>query len=163
VRVAKFNKWRILLIEQDWDLYYMRQALDESRAAAEKGEVPVGAVLVLDNRILGRAHNLVISNSDPTAHAEILVLRQVCRMKKNYRLPNAVLYVTLEPCAMCLGAIVQARIGEIVFGASDPKSGAVESIMKFPFEKTNHRVSIRSGVLAEECSRILRDFFGERR
>ena len=149
--------------EEDRDQFYMKQALEESRAAAEEGEVPVGAVLVYDDDILSRAHNLVITNNDPTAHAEILALKQACRIKKNYRLPGSVLYVTLEPCAMCLGAIVQARISQIVFGAHDPKAGAVESIMKFPFEKTNHLVSVRSGILSEECSRILKDFFGKRR
>ena len=141
----------------------MKHALEESRAAAEEGEVPVGAVLVHDDEILSRAHNLVIANNDPTAHAEILALRQACRIKKNYRLTGSVLYVTLEPCAMCLGAVVQARISRLVFGAHDPKSGAVESIMTFPFEKTNHRIIVRSGVLYEECSRILKDFFGKRR
>lgn len=141
----------------------MRLALDEARAAADHGEVPVGSVLVHDDTVLSRAHNKVIVKNDPTAHAEILALRQACRIKNNYRLPGSVLYVTLEPCAMCLSAIIQARIGRVVFGAHDPKAGAVESIMKFPFDKMNHRVSIRSGILSEECSRILKDFFKERR
>jgi tRNA(adenine34) deaminase len=153
----------MILTEEEKDQYYMLMALDESRIAADQGEVPVGAVLVHKDEVLSQAHNQVITQSDPTAHAEILVLRQACRIKKNYRLPGSVLYVTLEPCAMCLGAIVQARINRIVFGAHDPKSGAIDSIMKFPFEKTNHRISVRSGVLSEECSRILRDFFEERR
>ena len=141
----------------------MRYALEESQAAADEGEVPVGAVLVHDDEILSRAHNLVITNNDPTAHAEILALRQACRIKKNYRLTGSVLYVTLEPCAMCLGAIVLARVSRLIFGAHDPKSGAVESIMKYPFERTNHHIIIRSGVLSEECSRILKDFFRKRR
>ncbi|MFC2165485.1 tRNA adenosine(34) deaminase TadA [Acidobacteriota bacterium] len=151
------------MTEQDKDQLYMKMALDEARDAAEQGEVPVGAILVYEDEILCRAHNQVITRKDPTAHAEILGLRQACTIKNNYRLSGSVLYVTLEPCAMCLGAIVQARISRMVFGAHDPKAGAVESIMKFPFEKMNHRVSIRSGILSEECSRILRDFFKERR
>lgn len=150
-------------MEQDKDLFYMQLALDEARGAAEQGEVPVGAILVHDDKILSRAHNQVLAKNDPTAHAEVLALKQACRIKKNYRLPGSVLYVTLEPCAMCLGAIVQARISRMVFGAHDPKAGAVESIMKFPFERTNHCVSIRSGIMSEECSRILKDFFKERR
>lgn len=141
----------------------MQQALEEARVAADEGEVPVGAVLVLEGQILSRAHNEVIAKNDPSAHAEILALQKACRIERNYRLPGTVLYVTLEPCAMCLGAIVQARISRLVFGAHDPKSGAVESIMNFPFEKTNHRLSILSGTLAEECGRILRDFFKGRR
>ena len=151
------------MVNQDKDLFYMQLALDEARAAADQGEVPIGSVLVHDDKILSRAHNQVIAKNDPTAHAEILAVRKACRIKNNYRLPGSVLYITLEPCAMCLSAIVQARINRMVFGAHDPKAGAVESIMKFPFEKTNHRVSIRSGILSEECSRILRDFFKERR
>ena len=151
------------MVNQDKDLFYMQLALDQARSAAEQGEVPVGAVLVHKDEILGRAHNQVITINDPTAHAEILALRHACKLRKNCRLPGSVMYVTLEPCAMCLGAIVQARISRVVFGAHDPKAGAVESIMKFPFEKTNHHVSVHSGVLSEECSRILRDFFKERR
>jgi len=141
----------------------MRLALQEARKGAAKGEVPVGAVLVHDDEIIGQAHNQVIAQNDPTAHAEILAIKQACTIKGNYRMPGSVLYVTLEPCAMCLGAIVQARVSQIVYGAHDPKSGAVESIMNFPFDRTNHRVLIRSGLMAEECGRILRDFFRERR
>jgi tRNA(adenine34) deaminase len=151
------------LTDEEKVKFYMHQALEESRAAAEQGEVPIGAVLVHDDVILSRAHNQVIAQNDPTAHAEILAIKRACNLKGNYRLPGSVLYVTLEPCAMCLGAIVQARVSQIVFGAHDPKGGAVESIMTFPFAKTNHRVSVRSGILAEECRRILRDFFEERR
>jgi len=163
MKVIDLNLWWKPLFDQDLDHYFMRQALYESQVAASEGEVPVGAVLVHENKIVSRAHNRVIAQNDPTAHAEILALKEACRITKNYRLPGSVLYVTLEPCAMCLGAIVQARISQIVFGAHDPKGGAVESIMKFPFEMTNHRVSVRSGILSEECSQILKDFFMKRR
>lgn len=151
------------MVDGDKELDYMRLALQEARKGATKGEVPVGAILVHDDEIIGQAHNQVIAHNDPTAHAEILAIKQACITKGNYRMPGSVLYVTLEPCAMCLGAIVQARVSQIVYGAYDPKSGAVESIMNFPFERTNHRVLIRSGLMAEECGRILRDFFRERR
>jgi len=145
------------------DAAFMARALREAGRAAERGEVPVGAVVVAQGRILGRGHNRSISSSDPTAHAEIVALRRACAKADNYRLPGATLYVTIEPCAMCLGAIVQARIGRLVFGALDPKAGAVRSIMTFPFEKTNHTLEIEGGVLAEDCGRILKDFFRLRR
>jgi tRNA(adenine34) deaminase len=141
----------------------MKQALLEARKAEKKGEVPVGAVVVEDNKVIARAHNQTITAKDPTAHAEILALREACRIKNNHRIPECDLYVTLEPCVMCLGAVVQARIRRLVFGGHDPKSGAVESMMVFPFDKTNHIVKIKSGILAEECGKILKDFFKERR
>jgi tRNA(adenine34) deaminase len=145
------------------DEKYMRLALREAGRGAERGEVPVGAAVVADGRILSRGHNRPILDGDPTAHAEIVVLRKACAKAGNYRLPGATLYVTIEPCAMCLGAIVLARIDRLVFGALDPKAGAVGSIMTFPFERTNHRLEIEGGVLAEECGRLLRDFFRCRR
>lgn len=145
------------------DEFFMQQALSEAQKYLERGEVPVGAVLVSGKKILSRAHNEPIVRNDPTAHAEIIAIRQACRKRKNYRIPDCELYVTLEPCAMCLGAAVQARIRRIVFGALDPKGGAVKSIMKFPFGKTNHRIEIKGGVLAEECSNIIKAFFRERR
>ena len=145
------------------DESFMREALLEAKRAADKNEVPVGSVVVSDKIILSRAHNCTISLNDPTAHAEILAIRDACRIKKNYRIPDCDLYVTLEPCAMCLGAICQARVRRLIFGALDPKSGAVESIMTFPFDRMNHTVEIEAGILSDECGKILKDFFAERR
>jgi tRNA(adenine34) deaminase len=145
------------------DEFFMRKALEEAEKSLKKKEVPVGAVLVLGNKILSRGHNEPILRNDPSAHAEITAIRKACLKKKNYRLPGCELYVTLEPCAMCLSAAVHARVKRLVFGAYDPKAGAVESMMKFPFEKTNHRIEIKGGVLADECSKILKDFFLKKR
>ena len=145
------------------DEFFMGQALAEAEKSLKKKEVPVGAVLVSGNKILSRGHNEPISKNDPTAHAEISAIRQASLKEKNYRLLECELYVTLEPCAMCLSAAVQARVKRLVFGAHDPKAGAVESMMKFPLEKTNHRLKIKGGVLAGECSKILKDFFLEKR
>jgi tRNA(adenine34) deaminase len=145
------------------DESFMREALLEAKSAAAKNEVPVGAVVVADKEILSRAHNGTISMNDPTAHAEILAIREACSQKKNYRLPGCDLYVTLEPCVMCLGAILQARIRRLIFGAHDPKTGCVESVMKFPFDRMNHSLEIEAGILSEECGKILRDFFADKR
>jgi tRNA(adenine34) deaminase len=145
------------------DEFFMGKALAEAEKSLKKEEVPVGAVLVSGNKILGRGHNEPILKNDPTAHAEITAIRKACAKKKNYRLPDCELYVTLEPCAMCLSAAVHARVKRLVFGAYDPKAGAVESIMKFPFEKTNHRIEIKGGVLAGESRKILKDFFLKKR
>ena len=145
------------------DEFYMHQALEEAEKSLKKGEVPVGAVVVSGGEVLSLAHNGSIGENDPTAHAEILAIRTACQKRKNYRLTDCDLYVTLEPCPMCLGAVVHSRIKRLVFGASDPKGGAVESMMRFPFDRTNHRVEVKGGVLAEECGQILQDFFKERR
>ncbi|MCJ7579205.1 MAG: tRNA adenosine(34) deaminase TadA [Candidatus Aminicenantes bacterium] len=145
------------------DEYFMQQALLEAALAKEKGEVPVGAVLVADKKILTRGYNSAIEKNDPTSHAEIVAIRRACEMRSNYRIPDCELYVTLEPCAMCLGAAVQARIRRLVFGAYDPKAGAAKSIMHFPFDRTNHHIEIRGGLLAEECGQILKDFFKDKR
>ncbi|MBE3111386.1 MAG: tRNA adenosine(34) deaminase TadA [Acidobacteria bacterium] len=145
------------------DTVFMKAALQEAAKAAMAGEVPVGAVVVRAGRIVARGHNKPIENSDPTAHAEIVALRKAAGKAGNYRLPDCDLYVTVEPCAMCLGALVQARIRRLVFGALDPKAGAVSSIMKFPFEQANHRPEIVGGILADECAKRLRDFFRARR
>jgi tRNA(adenine34) deaminase len=145
------------------DEFFMRQALEEAQKSLKKEEVPVGAVLVFEKEIVSRAHNEPIAKNDPTAHAEIIAIRKAGSKRKNYRLSDCDLYVTLEPCAMCLGAAVQARIRKLVFGTIDPKSGAVESVMKFPLDKMNHRVEIAGGVLADECSKILRGFFKKKR
>jgi tRNA(adenine34) deaminase len=145
------------------DEFFMRQALKEAQKSLKKEEVPVGAVLVYEDKIISRAHNEPIAKNDPTAHAEIIAIRKAGSKRKNYRLSSCDLFVTLEPCAMCLGAAVHARIRKLVFGALDPKSGAVASVMKFPLEKMNHRVEIVGRVLADECSKILRDFFKKKR
>ncbi len=143
--------------------FFMRQALAEAQKSLKKEEVPVGAVLVFEKEIVSRAHNEPIAQSDPTAHAEIAAIRKAGLKKKNYRLAGCDLYVTLEPCAKCLSAAVHARIRKLVFGAPDPKGGAVESVMKFPLEKMNHEIEVIGGVLADECSQILRDFFRKKR
>ena len=145
------------------DVVFMNKALREAAKAAAAGEVPIGAVVVREGRVIARGSNKPVGDSDPTAHAEIVALRKAARKTGNYRLPDCVLYVTVEPCAMCLGAIVQARLRRLVFGAHDPKAGAVSSIMKFPFERTNHRPEVLGGVLADECAKLLRDFFRARR
>lgn len=145
------------------DEKFMREALKEADKAGKRGEVPIGAVIVSRGKIIARGHNQSIRKNDPTAHAEIIAIRKACAKRGNYRILDSVLYVTLEPCAMCLGAVVQARLGRLVFGALDPKAGAVLSIMTFPMDKTNHRMEILGGVLAGECGRVLKDFFRERR
>ncbi|MBM3296464.1 MAG: tRNA adenosine(34) deaminase TadA [Candidatus Aminicenantes bacterium] len=145
------------------DEKWMRLALGEAEKAERRGEVPVGAVVVLEGKVIGRGHNRPIGANDPTAHAEILALRQAARRTGNYRLTGCALFVTLEPCAMCLGAAVLARVGRLVYGASDPKHGAVASLMRFPFDKMNHRPRIRAGVGAGECRRLLVEFFRARR
>ncbi len=149
-------------MERD-DAYYMQLALYEADSAQRKGEVPVGAVVVCGDEVLSSGHNINVTSHDPTAHAEVVALRKASALRRNHRLPDCDLYVTLEPCAMCLGAMVQARIRRLVFGALDPKSGAVESIMAFPVDKTNHRMEIKGGILSEECGKILKAFFKQKR
>jgi tRNA(adenine34) deaminase len=149
--------------QPDPDVVFMRQALAQARRAAVQGEVPVGAVVVRDGEVIARGNNRPISRLDPTAHAEIVAIRRAARKTANYRLTGCDLYVTVEPCAMCLGAILQARIRRLIFGADDPKAGAVHSIIRFPIEKTNHRLEIQQGVLADEAAVLLRDFFRARR
>jgi tRNA(adenine34) deaminase len=141
----------------------MRKALAEAAKAGEKGEVPVGAVIVRAGRIVARGSNRPLRASDPTAHAEIVALRRAARKAGNYRLPDCDIFVTVEPCAMCLGAIVQARVRRLVFGAADPKAGAVRSVMTFPFAALNHRPEIVGGILAEDSAALLRSFFRARR
>jgi tRNA(adenine34) deaminase len=142
----------------------MLAALAEAQQAAERGEVPIGAVLALDGRIIASAGNRTISDCDPTAHAEIVALRDAARSLGNYRLLGSTLYVTIEPCAMCCGAMIQARIARLVYGADDAKGGAVRScfgVLDHP--QLNHRVEVTSGVLAEESAAILKTFFAVRR
>jgi tRNA(adenine34) deaminase len=146
------------------DIAFMQAALDEARLASDRGEVPVGAVIVHDGRIIARAGNRTITDCDPTAHAEIVALRAAASEIKNYRLLDATLYVTIEPCSMCAGAIIQARIARLVYGADDAKGGAVRScfsILDHP--QLNHRVEVASGVLADECANLLKEFFAAKR
>jgi tRNA(adenine34) deaminase len=146
------------------DEAFMRRALELAQRAQAEGEVPVGAVVVLKERILGEGWNRPIAASDPSAHAEIQAMRAASSTLSNYRLTGATLYVTLEPCVMCVGAMFHARIGRVVFGASDPKTGAAGSIVDlFKNEKLNHHAQIRGGVLAEECGALLSRFFAARR
>ena len=146
------------------DPEYMHLAIAQAQAAALRGEVPVGALVVLDDRILAAAGNRTITDCDPTAHAEIVALREAARKAENYRLIGASLYVTVEPCAMCAGALVQARVARLVYGADEPKGGAVRTCMRvLDSPALNHRVEIVSGVLAEESVRLLQSFFSERR
>ena len=145
--------------------YYMELAIKEAKSAGQIGEVPVGAILVSENgEILSAAHNLTIKLVDPTAHAEILTLRQAALEINNYRLLNTTLYVTVEPCIMCMGAIVHARISQVVFGAPDPKWGAAGSLYNFAADdRLNHHVAITTGVCAEDCRRLIQDFFRAKR
>jgi tRNA(adenine34) deaminase len=143
---------------------FMRLALEEARRAAGSGEVPVGAVVVLDGTVIGRGHNQPVAEADPTAHAEVLALRDAGRRVGNYRLPGATLYVTVEPCVMCAGACLHARIGDLVFGAPDEKGGAVVSRVRALDEPTwNHRVRVTGGVLAAEAGELMQAFFRTRR
>ncbi|HOY70043.1 MAG TPA: tRNA adenosine(34) deaminase TadA [Methylotenera sp.] len=149
-------------IKQDAD--FMQQALALAQLAASAGEVPVGAIIVKNGEIIGRGSNTPIGLQDPTAHAEIIAMRQAALHLGNYRLVDCTLYVTLEPCAMCSGAIQHARIARLVFGASDPKTGACGSVVNLMNEpKLNHHTEVVSGVLAAECGAVLSDFFKQRR
>ncbi len=146
------------------DQGFMRAALDLAREAAAADEVPVGAVLVIDGQIVGRGFNQPILRHDPTAHAEIMALRDASVRLRNYRLPGSTLYVTLEPCVMCSGAIMHARVGRVVFGARDPKTGAAGSVIDlYGEDRLNHHAEIEGGVLAEECGALLSAFFAARR
>jgi len=146
------------------DEYWMQQALKLADQAAQKNEVPVGAIVVLDDKIIGEGFNQPISCCDPTAHAEIVALRNAAAGIKNYRLINATLYVTLEPCSMCAGAIVHSRLSRLVYGAHEPKAGVAQSRQNF-FEQIflNHKVNVLGGVLADESARRLQDFFRKKR
>lgn len=148
----------------DIDTAFMQQALLLAKQAAEAGEVPVGAIVVKDGEIIGRGSNAPIGASDPTAHAEIMAMRDAAQHLGNYRLVDCTLYVTLEPCAMCSGAIQHARIARLVFGASDPKTGACGSVINLMDEpKLNHHTEITQGILATECGALLSSFFAARR
>ena len=141
----------------------MRMALGEAKSALESGEVPVGAVITMEGRVLAKAHNSPILMKDPTAHAEILAIREAADRTENYRLTGTTIYVTIEPCVMCAGAIIHARIARLVFGATDPKGGALSLYDMFGDRKLNHSVDVTGGVLREECGKILSRFFREKR
>ncbi len=142
----------------------MREALSLARQAGASGEVPVGAVVVKDEAVVGRGYNRPVSSKDPTAHAEVIALRDAAERIGNYRLAECELYVTLEPCAMCVGAIMHARVSRVVYGAADPKSGACGSVVDlFAENRLNHHATIVGGVMAEEAASLLQDFFSARR
>lgn len=146
------------------DIDFMRLALAEAHLAAELGEVPVGAVLVHQGQVIGKGFNQPISSNDPSAHAEMVALRQAALAQSNYRLPDTTLYVTLEPCTMCAGLLIHSRVSRLVFGASEPRAGAVVSRAQiFDQPWMNHRIEVEGGVLAEECGEVLRAFFKGRR
>ena len=149
---------------RDKDEYWMHQALVHAEEAAFNGEIPVGAVLVRENMLLAAAGNSPIHTLDPTAHAEIIAIRSAAARMQNYRLPGTTLYVTLEPCIMCMGALIHARIDRLVYGATDPKTGAATSVYSIGNDGfLNHKIRIRSGVLAQQCSTLLKTFFKSRR
>ena len=144
--------------------YWMREALAEARKGEAEGEVPVGAVVLLNEKIVGRGHNSPIQMKDPTAHAEILALRQAAKNNMNYRLPGSILIATIEPCIMCVGALIQARVEEVIYGAADPKAGALHSQFQLSNNtQLNHSFKVTSGILEEECAAIMKAFFASRR
>ena len=152
------------MIEREQDEKFMRMAMEEAQRAGQKGEIPVGALLVKKDQILARAHNRCIELSDPTAHAEILALRRAGERLENYRLNDTVMYVTIEPCPMCVAAMIHGRISRLIFGASEPKFGAIES--KFKLLRENafyHHFEVTRGVLETECAEVLKSFFKKKR
>ncbi len=151
-------------MQAELDRQFMQQALSQAQLAAAAGEVPVGAVLVRDGQIISTGFNQPITNSDPSAHAEMMALRAAAQSESNYRLPGTTLYVTLEPCTMCAGAMLHARVERVVFGATDPKTGAAGSVLNvFSEKQINHQTQVEGGIMGEECGQVLRDFFKERR
>lgn len=150
--------------QAELDRQFMEQAIEQAKFAALAGEVPVGAIVVRDGKVLARAFNKPISNHDPSAHAEMLALRAAALTEENYRLPGTTMYVTLEPCAMCSGAMLHARVNRVVYGASDPKTGAAGSVLNiFASKQINHQTTVEGGIMADECGQVLRHFFKERR
>ncbi len=152
------------MLDRNFDEKYMKMALEEAEKAGQRGEVPVGAVLLKGDRVIAKDHNRCIEMSDPTAHAEMLVLRKGGEILKNYRLTEAVVYVTVEPCPMCVSAMVHGRISRLVFGSLEPKHGAVESKFRLLNDDgLNHKVKVDRGILEKECAEILQTFFRDRR
>ncbi|MBZ5554174.1 MAG: tRNA adenosine(34) deaminase TadA [Acidobacteriia bacterium] len=151
-------------VEIPSDDFFMALALEEARNAAKEGEVPVGCVIEMGGRVISGAHNRPITLNDPTAHAEILALREACRRLGNYRLNGATLYVTIEPCSMCVGGILQARIRRLVYGAADEKAGAVDSLFHLATDpRLNHQVEVTRGVREESCRALMKNFFAGKR
>lgn len=149
---------------QHTDEYFMRLAMEQARLAWQAGEVPVGAILVREGAIIGAGFNAPITLNDPTAHAEVQALRAAGQHERNYRLPHTTLYVTIEPCSMCAGALMHARVARVVYGAADPKTGVCGSVIDlFAEPRLNHHAAVTSGVLAEECGQLMSDFFAMRR
>ena len=163
--LSREEEVRLSRIDRSRDEYFMREALVEAEKAHQAGEVPVGAVVVdKEGKIIGRGHNLVVAGHDPSGHAEIIALKNASQNLKNYRLDNCTIYVTLEPCPMCSGAIIGARLARLVYGAKDQKAGAAESVFKlFDEKRVNHHTDVTAGVLEEDCLRILQSFFFELR
>lgn len=148
------------MIEENLDEYYMKEAIQEAEKAKALTEVPIGAVIVIDGKIISRAHNLRETEQSAIAHAEVLAIEQACKVTGSWRLENATLYVTLEPCPMCSGAIILSRVKRVVYGAVDPKGGCVGTLMNLlEDDRFNHQSEVTSGVLAEECGQLLTDFF----
>ena len=142
----------------------MRAALDEARTATERGEVPIGAVLVHEGKIVARAHNRTLTDNDPTAHAEMVAIRAAAQTIGNHRLTGTSLYVTVEPCAMCAGALIQARVARLIYGCPEQKGGAVRTCFQIlDHPAVNHRVEVISGILAEDCAAVMQEFFAQRR
>ena len=151
-------------MQSELDQIFMQQALKQASFAANAGEVPVGAILVRNGTVISSAFNQPITQSDPSAHAEILALRMAASFDGNYRLPTTTMYVTLEPCVMCCGAMLHARVGRVVYGASDPKTGAAGSVLDvFSIQSINHQTKVQGGIMSAECGQILREFFKDRR
>ncbi|WP_353426931.1 tRNA adenosine(34) deaminase TadA [Polynucleobacter sp. MWH-UH19D] len=152
------------MTQADLDHQFMQQAIGQAQLAALAGEVPVGAVLVRDGKVISKAFNQPIHHHDPSAHAEMLALRAAAKAEENYRLPGSTLYVTLEPCTMCAGAILHARVDRVVYGAPDPRTGAAGSVLDvFSSKQINHQTVVQGGIMGEECGQLLRSFFKERR
>jgi tRNA(adenine34) deaminase len=146
------------------DLEFMRAALEEARTAVERGEVPIGAVIVHEGKIIARAHNRTLTDNDPTAHAEMVAIRAAAQIIGNHRLNGTSLYVTVEPCAMCAGALIQARVAKLIYGCAEQKGGAVRTCFQvLDHPAVNHRVEITSGIMAEECVAVMQHFFAQRR
>ncbi|WP_156860364.1 nucleoside deaminase [Francisella frigiditurris] len=152
-----------MMLFNESDIFFMREAYSQSLLAKEKNEIPIGAVLVRDGEIIGKAHNCTITNNDPSAHAEVLAIRMGAARLNNHRLNDTKLYVTLEPCIMCLGVLIQARVNELVFATPDSRVGVFSRKRYYEDKDLNHNLSIRSGLMKKECEVLLKDFFLERR
>ncbi len=151
------NQWT------EQDIYFMQQALKCAQTAQEKDEVPIGAVIVKDNKIIAKGYNKSITLKDTTAHAEIVAIRKACKKLNNYRLNGCSIYVTIEPCSMCMGALILARIKNLYFGTKDIKAGACGSVLDISKAKTNHKINVSGGLLEQECAKIIKEFFKNKR